>query len=42
LAERVAEASVAGAQPREHNAYKILLAKSLVKRALMELAADRG
>jgi xanthine dehydrogenase YagS FAD-binding subunit len=37
LAERVAEASVAGAQPREHNAYKILLAKSLVKRGLLEL-----
>jgi xanthine dehydrogenase YagS FAD-binding subunit len=37
LAERVAEAAVAGAQPREHNAYKIPLTKVLVKRALMEL-----
>jgi xanthine dehydrogenase YagS FAD-binding subunit len=40
LAERVAGSSVAGAQPQEHNAYKIPLTKSLVKRALMELAGD--
>lgn len=39
LTERAAEAAVAGAQPREYNAYKIPLTKSLVKRALMELRA---
>jgi len=37
LTEQVAEAAVAGAQPREYNAYKIPLAKSLVKQALIEL-----
>ena len=40
LAERVAKSSVAGAQQREHNAYKIPLTKSLVKRALLGLAED--
>ncbi len=38
LAERAGEAAVAGAQPREYNAYKIPLTKSLVKRALQKLA----
>lgn len=37
LIERVAEAAVAGAQPREHNAYKIPLTRALVRRALREL-----
>ncbi|MCS6936772.1 MAG: xanthine dehydrogenase family protein subunit M [Candidatus Bipolaricaulota bacterium] len=34
LAERAAEAAVAGAQPLRDNGYKVPLAKSLVKRAL--------
>ncbi len=34
LAERAAEAAVAGAQPLRDNAYKVPLAKGLVKRAL--------
>lgn len=41
LDERVAaaagEAAVAGAQPLEHNAYKIVLARELVRRALLRL-----
>jgi len=37
LAERAGEASVAGAQPRAYNAYKIPLTRNLVRRALMEL-----
>ena len=35
--ERAAEAAVAGAQPRAHNAYKIELTRALVKRALRSL-----
>jgi len=42
LAERAAEAAVAGAQPREYNAYKILLAKALVKRGILELTIEEG
>lgn len=38
LAERAAEAAVAGAQPLRENAYKVPLAKGLVKRALESLA----
>jgi xanthine dehydrogenase YagS FAD-binding subunit len=38
LAERAAEAAVAGAQPLRDNVYKISLAKSLVKQALRALA----
>ncbi len=38
LAERAAEAAVAGAQPLRYNAYKVELAKALVKRALEMLA----
>ncbi|MCL6642821.1 MAG: xanthine dehydrogenase family protein subunit M [Candidatus Bipolaricaulota bacterium] len=38
LAERAAEAAVAGAQPLRDNAYKIPLAKGLVKQALRALA----
>ncbi len=37
LVAKAAEAAVAGARPREHNAYKIPLARSLVRRALLEL-----
>jgi len=42
LAEQAAEAAVAGAKPRQYNAYKIPLAKALVKRGLMELFPDQG
>jgi xanthine dehydrogenase YagS FAD-binding subunit len=38
LAERAAEAAVAGAQPLRYNAYKVKLAQALVKRALGVLA----
>lgn len=38
LAERAAEAAVAGAQPLRDNEYKVSLAKALVKRALRLLA----
>jgi xanthine dehydrogenase YagS FAD-binding subunit len=38
LAERAAEAAVAGAQPLRYNAYKVKLAQALVKRALGMLA----
>ncbi len=38
LAERAAEAAVAGAQPLRDNAYKVPLARGLVKRALESLA----
>jgi CO/xanthine dehydrogenase FAD-binding subunit len=38
LAERAAEAAVAGAQPLRYNAYKVKLAQTLVKRALGVLA----
>lgn len=38
LAERAAEAAVAGVQPLRDNAYKVPLAKGLVKRALRVLA----
>jgi xanthine dehydrogenase YagS FAD-binding subunit len=40
LAERAAEAAVAGAQPLRDNAYKVPLAKGLVKRALEVLAGS--
>lgn len=40
LAERAAEAAVAGAQPLQHNAYKVPLAKGLVKRALELLVRE--
>jgi len=36
LASRVAEAAVAGAEPLRDNAYKVTLAKALVKRAVLE------
>lgn len=36
---RVAEAAVAGAQPRAHNAYKIPLTRAMVKRALTALVS---
>jgi xanthine dehydrogenase YagS FAD-binding subunit len=39
LAGRVAEAAFAGAQPREHNAFKIDLGKRVVARALHKAAA---
>lgn len=35
---RVAESSLAGAQPLEHNGYKVPLAQSLIRRALHHLA----
>ena len=38
LAGRVAEAAFAGAQPREHNAFKIDLGKRVVARALHKAA----
>jgi xanthine dehydrogenase YagS FAD-binding subunit len=38
LAERAAEAAVAGAQPLRDNEYKVTLAKALVKRSLRLLA----
>lgn len=38
LAERAAEAAIAGAQPLRDNAYKVPLAKSLVKKAVGSLA----
>jgi CO/xanthine dehydrogenase FAD-binding subunit len=37
--EHVAEAALANAQPLQHNAYKLPLATSLVRRALATLAA---
>ncbi|MBI1729572.1 xanthine dehydrogenase family protein subunit M [Candidatus Acetothermia bacterium] len=37
LAEEAGAAAVAGASPFEHNGYKVVLAKNLVKRALLEL-----
>ncbi|MCS7198581.1 MAG: xanthine dehydrogenase family protein subunit M [Candidatus Bipolaricaulota bacterium] len=39
LAERAAEAAIAGAQPLRDNAYKVSLAKSLVKEAVGSLAS---
>ncbi|MFQ5796325.1 MAG: FAD binding domain-containing protein [Candidatus Bipolaricaulia bacterium] len=41
LADQVGEAAVAGAQPLQHNGYKIPLTRNLVKRALLELAASK-
>lgn len=38
-ATAAAEVLLRGAEPREHNGYKVPLAKALVKRALMKLAA---
>lgn len=40
LAERAAEATVAGAQPLRENAYKVPLAQGLVKRALGMMRAE--
>lgn len=40
LAERAAEAAVAGAQPLRDNAYKVSLAKSLVQQALRMLSSS--
>ena len=40
LAEESGAASVAGATPFEHNQYKVVLAKNLVKRALLELGSN--
>jgi xanthine dehydrogenase YagS FAD-binding subunit len=37
LAEEAGAAAIAGASPFEHNGYKVVLAKNLVKRALLEL-----
>jgi xanthine dehydrogenase YagS FAD-binding subunit len=42
LAESAAEAALTNAQPLRDNAYKIALAKTLVKRALMTLAERAG
>jgi len=39
LAQKAAEASVAGARPLQKNAYKIPLVKGLVRRTLVELAS---
>jgi xanthine dehydrogenase YagS FAD-binding subunit len=39
---RAAEAALAGAEPLEHNAYKVPLAKNLIQRALTALTQDRG
>jgi xanthine dehydrogenase YagS FAD-binding subunit len=38
LAQRAAEAALKGASPLEHNAYKVPLAKNLVRRAILEAA----
>jgi Aerobic-type carbon monoxide dehydrogenase, middle subunit CoxM/CutM homologs len=38
LAVEAGEAAVAGADPFEHNSYKVPMARNLVKRALLELA----
>jgi xanthine dehydrogenase YagS FAD-binding subunit len=40
LFERVAEQAVAGAEPLEHNGYKLPLTRALVKRALTALTAS--
>jgi xanthine dehydrogenase YagS FAD-binding subunit len=37
LFERAAETALAGAQPLDHNAYKVPLAKAMVRRALQQL-----
>jgi len=39
---RAAEAALAGAEPLEHNAYKVPLAKNLIQRALTALTQDTG
>jgi xanthine dehydrogenase YagS FAD-binding subunit len=39
---RAAEAALAGAEPLEHNAYKVPLAKNLIQRALSALTQDGG
>ena len=40
LADRVAEAALAGAQPLAKNGYKVPLAKSLIRQALLELGSS--
>src|SRR6185436_16273260 len=42
LAARAAEAAIQNAQPLSHNAYKVRLAKALVKRAVMNLSLARA
>jgi xanthine dehydrogenase YagS FAD-binding subunit len=37
LIEQAAEAALAGAQPLAHNAYKVALAKALIRRALLQI-----
>jgi len=39
VASRAAEAALKGASPLEHNAYKVTLAKSLIRRAVVEASA---
>ncbi len=38
LAERAAEAALTDAEPLDHNAYKIPLTKTLIRRAVMAAA----
>ena len=38
-AQAAAEAALAGAQPLSQNAYKVPIAKTLIRRALMELSS---
>ena len=40
LFARIAETALAGAEPLEHNAYKLPLARALIRRALTTLTAD--
>jgi xanthine dehydrogenase YagS FAD-binding subunit len=42
LLARAAEAAVSGANPLEHNGYKVPLARNLVRRALMDLSGLTG
>ena len=42
VARRAAEAALAGARPMSHNAYKIPLAKNLVRRAILQAAGVTG
>jgi xanthine dehydrogenase YagS FAD-binding subunit len=42
LFARAAEVALSGAEPLQHNAYKVSLAKALIRRALATLALDGG
>ncbi|MGE3912859.1 MAG: xanthine dehydrogenase family protein subunit M [Chloroflexota bacterium] len=42
LFDRAADAAIVGAHPLEHNRYKVVLARNLVRRALADLAAVQG